>query len=180
MIYIIISINTPLWEKNSHFSFFYHMSGANVSYCEWNETMFHSGMKWSREMLQPSSPFGLRRAESEKAEMKQACRRMKRLFEPWNAPAVHETKPFQTSCFFARDFGKKNGRAFFNYWGNISQTQISCELIENGYSFANLRKYLYLVTSTKREQVLNLNTGRFLKLISKMLPFLALHPRPIS
>ena len=37
---------------------------------------------------------------------------------------------------------KKNGRGCFNCSENISQAQISCELIENGYRLTNLRKYL--------------------------------------
>ena len=65
--------------------------------------------------------------------MKHACRRMKRHCVPWSAPSVHETKPFQASCFFAPS-GQKNGTPDRNrtcdqllrrqllyplsYWGN--------------------------------------------------------------
>ena len=41
-----------------------------------------------------------------------------------------------------KERAKKNGRGCFNCSENISQAQNGCKLVENGYRFAKLRKYL--------------------------------------
>ena len=93
-----------------------------------------------KQMLQPSSPCGLRRAKSVKAVLWStlclarlrrvkhtkvwsgtACheahlRCMKRTFGAWSNPSdyearlsAYEANPFQASCFFAQNLGKKMG-----------------------------------------------------------------------
>ena len=89
-----------LWQKITQtliFSFSHNMSGANASYCgaiaeqcfiaEWNGA-----------------------ASSEKAFYEARLRRMKQSFGLWStAWQRYEAKPFQTSCFFAQNLGKKMG-----------------------------------------------------------------------
>ena len=95
----------------------FHIGTSWRCFILWSETACRGVMKWSWEMLQPSMPYGLRRAKSEKAVLWSTLRyvQLKKEHHPYSRQGANFTSD-ERSDFTSKAIAKRLHKQDFRNW----------------------------------------------------------------